>query len=56
MIDRILAFASIACLIGFLGIISWLVPEPDLVIVTVIVLAMAVFDFYRSLFGKRPPS
>ena len=56
MIDRVLAVVSIACLFGFLGIIVWFVPAPDLIIVTVIVLAMALFDFYRSTFGNGPPS
>ena len=50
MFDKVLAVLSVACLIGFMGIIIWFVPDPDLVIVTIIVLAMAVYDFYRDAF------
>lgn len=52
MIDKFLAVVSLACLIGFMGVIIWFVPDPDLVIVTIIVLAMAVYDFYREAFRK----
>ena len=50
MIDKVLAVISVACLIGFMGIIIWFVPDPDLVIVTIAVLAMALYDFYREAF------
>lgn len=50
MIDKVLAAASVACLIAFMAIIIWFVPDPDLVIVTIMVLAMAVYDFYRETF------
>lgn len=56
MIDKVLAGASIVCLMAFLGIIVWFVPSPDLIIVTLVVLAMALFDFYRSTFRNGPRS
>lgn len=48
MIDKALAAISVACLIGFLGIIVWFVPDIDLIIITIGVLAMALYDFYRE--------
>ena len=52
MIEKALAAASLACLVGFMAIIVWFVPDVDLIVVTVAVLAMAAYDFYRETFGK----
>ena len=48
MADRILAVLSILLLIGFMSFVTTYVNEPDLWIVVIVVLAMAVFDFWRS--------
>ena len=46
MLDKILALISIVCFGGFVGILIYYVTEPDLVIICVVVVAMAVFDFF----------
>ena len=56
MLDKVLAIVSVSFLIGFFGIVVWKVPEPDLIIVTVVVLAMAVYDFYQSDFRRKDRS
>lgn len=53
MIDKVLAAVSLAGLIAFMGIIVWFVPEPDLTIVTILVLAMAFRDFYYAVFRGK---
>ncbi len=53
MIDKVLATLSVLMLAAFLGIVIWFVAEPDLIIVAVAVLAMVVFDFWRSTRTKR---
>ena len=35
-------------LIGFLGILVWWVREPDLIIVIALVIALAIYDFYKG--------
>jgi hypothetical protein len=46
MIDKLLALLSIACLIGFIGILVFFVGEPDLAIVCTLVVLMALYDFF----------
>ena len=53
MLDKVLATVSILCLIASVGVVVWFVPEPDLMIITIIVLMMAVFDFYLMAFRKK---
>ena len=53
MIDKCLAVFTLAVLIGFCGIIVWFVPEFDLIVVAVLVIAMAVYDFYRTAFRRN---
>ena len=53
MTDRILAALSILLLVGFMSIVVVFVNEPDLWIVVVLVLAMGIYDFWRTL---RPGS
>jgi hypothetical protein len=53
MLDKVLATVSILCLIASVGVVIWFVPEPDLMIITFIVLVMAVFDFYLMAFRKK---
>ena len=52
MIDKVLAIAAILTLVAFVGVVVWFVPEPDLMIISVIVLVMAAFDFYLLKFRK----
>lgn len=53
MMDKFLGFAAMAMLIGFMGIIVGFVPSVDLIIVTVVVVALAGYDFYYMLFKKN---
>lgn len=46
MLDKLLALISIACFTGFVGILIYYVTEPDLTIICVSVVAMAIFDFF----------
>ncbi len=51
--DRIIGIAALALLVGFMGILIGFVPEIDLGIVLTVVVVMAGYDFYRSLFARR---
>lgn len=53
MFDKVLAVVAILTLAVFVSVVVWFVPEPDLIIVTVVVLAMAAFDFYLMAFRKN---
>ncbi len=55
MIDKILAFLSVALLIAFLGVVPFIMTEfdIDLVIVIVIVCLMAMYDFWSSFNEKK---
>jgi|GEM_PF-3707225 len=46
MLDRLLALISIVCFAGFVGILIYFVTEPDLTIICVAVVVMAIFDFF----------
>lgn len=48
MLDKFLAAVSILALIGFMSIVVVWVNEPDLWIITLVVLAMAVYDFVTT--------
>lgn len=48
MIDKIIAITSLLMLIGFMSIVASYINEPDLWVVVVIVLVMAVYDFWRT--------
>ena len=48
MLDKFLAAVSILALISFMSIVVVWVNEPDLWIITVAVLAMAVYDFVTT--------
>ena len=47
MLDKVLAIVSLGFLVAFMGIVIWFVAVPDLTIITVAVLLMAGYDFYR---------
>lgn len=52
-LDAVLAFLSIAAFVGFLAIVANYVEEIDLMVVIGVVSAMAVFDFWRAITGRR---
>lgn len=51
-IDKILVFLALAGLIVFNGIVLWFVRVPDLIIVVSLVLILACYDFWISVFRK----
>ena len=53
MLDKILAAIAMLMLIGFVSIIVVFVMEPDLTIIIVGVLALAIYDFWQSNTGKH---
>jgi len=49
MIDRIVALVALGCFVFAISVIPLWVPEPDLIIIVSICVAMAIYDFYRML-------
>jgi hypothetical protein len=52
MINRIMALLAFAGLAGFLGILVWKVPRPDLLAIVALTLALAGWDIVRGV-GRR---
>lgn len=48
MLDKIFATISLAAFVGFMLIVLVWINEIDLWIITVVVLAMAIYDFVQS--------
>lgn len=55
MIDKILVTLSLLALYLFCGVVLYFVAVPDLVIITVLMLALATNDFWISVFRRRQP-
>jgi len=49
MLDRVFAIISMLAVLIFVGIVTVGVMEPDLWIVALIVVGIAVYDFWRAL-------
>jgi hypothetical protein len=54
MLDKLLAAFSLGCLMAFMAIVIYYIAEPDLTIVTVAVLLMAAYDFFRLNTTDKP--
>ncbi|MDH3235394.1 MAG: hypothetical protein OEQ29_17880 [Alphaproteobacteria bacterium] len=52
MLDKLLASLSMAGLIVFLGIILWFVREPDLFLVIVIPVGIAIYCVFNSFVDR----
>jgi hypothetical protein len=52
-LDKIFATISMLAMIGYLGILIWNVPKFGLVLVSVVSVAMGIFDFVRSAVIRR---
>ena len=52
MLSIILVFIAMVALIAFLGVVIGFVAEPDLVIVTMLMVALASHDFWISVFKR----
>lgn len=50
MLDKFLVLISLVALIAFLGVVIGFVAEPDLIIVTCLIIALATHDFWISVF------
>lgn len=48
MLDRIFAIVSMLAVIVFVGIVTVGVMEPDLWIVAIVVVGIAIYDFWRT--------
>lgn len=55
MIDKILVSIAMIALIAFCAVVIGFVAEPDLIIVTVLMLALASHDFWISVFKPHEP-
>jgi hypothetical protein len=53
MQSKILVFIAMTALIAFLGVVVTFVAEPDLVIVTTLMVALASHDFWISVFKNN---
>ncbi len=49
MLDRIFAVVSMLAVIAFMGVVTVFVMEPDLWIVTILVLSIAIVFIWREL-------
>lgn len=49
MLDRVLGVIALALLIAFMGVVVWFIGVPDLTVIVVAVLLMAIYDFWRDL-------
>lgn len=53
MLDKILVAISMVALIAFLGVVVGFVAEPELIVVTSLMVALALHDFWISVFRPR---
>ena len=53
MIDRLVAVVALLSFTGFLVVLLWFVREPDLIVVAILGMVMAAYDFWRELRGGR---
>ncbi len=53
--EKIVALAALIGLFVFVGILVWFVREVDLVIVVVIGVVLASYDFFKTLISNREP-
>lgn len=49
MLDRIFAIVSMLAVIAFVGVVTVGVMEPDLWIVAIVVVGIAILDFWRTI-------
>ena len=53
MTDAILSTLALAGFALFVGIIGWFVREPDLIILLILGVGLAAFDFWRRFMSTR---
>ncbi len=52
MLDKVLVLVAMVALVAFLGVVIGFVAEPDLIVVTTLIIALAMHDFWISVFKK----
>lgn len=50
MIDKVLALVALVVMILFVSVVPLFVPDIDLIILAVLTVGLAAFDFWRELF------
>ena len=55
MADRILLIVSLAMLFAFMGVVATFVDEPDLWMVIILGLGLAVYDFWTTVRAAKRP-
>jgi hypothetical protein len=53
MLDIVIKVLALACFIAYVAVLAIWVPDPDLVVVLVIVAAMAIYDFLIRPYRMR---
>ena len=48
MTDKLMAILALATMIAFLGTVVVFVPDIDLIVVSALVSALAIYDFWRT--------
>jgi hypothetical protein len=56
MMDKIIVSFSLLALYLFCGVVLYFVAVPDLVIITILMLALATNDFWISVFRRQEPA
>ncbi|SMF58322.1 hypothetical protein SAMN06265365_10968 [Tistlia consotensis] len=51
-LDKVLALLAIVSFIAFMGILVAFVPQVDLIVVVLIGVGLALYDFYRTAQGR----
>lgn len=53
MVDKVIGLLALGVLLGFFGILVGFVPDPELIMVIGVVAAMAIYEFYTTLFKNK---
>ena len=53
MIDKFVATIALALMFGFVGILLWYLPRPDLIGIIGATMALATYDYYDVVIRKR---
>jgi len=56
MLDKILVAIALIALTAFISVVIGFVAEPDLIVVTALIMALAMHDFWISVFRPRTVS
>ena len=53
--DALLAFVAILCFAAYMAVLIWTVPSPALIVVSLIGIVMAGYDFARTFWRRAQP-